>query len=68
MPTVSVWSGFWWAYEAASFVLPVDCDLPVQLIGEGNPGNGTIVVVGVNTTKGHHTALLGVTMEENENF
>lgn len=66
MPTVSILSGFWWTCEAISVVLPVHCDLPVQLIGEGNPGDGTIVVVGISTTKGHHTALLGVTTEESE--
>lgn len=55
-------------YEAVCAALPVHCDLPVQLIGEGNPGDGTIVVVGVNTTEGHHAALLRVTTEESENL
>lgn len=46
--------------------LPVHCDLPVQLIGEGNPGDGTSVVVGVRTTESHHTTLLRVSTEEIE--
>ena len=47
--------------------LPVHGDLPVQLIGEGNPGDGARVVVGVNTTEGHHTTLLRVTTVESKN-
>lgn len=47
--------------------LPVHCDLPVQLIGEGNPGDWASVMVVVNTTEGHHTTLLRVTTEESEN-
>lgn len=51
-----------------SVALPVHCDLPVQLTGEGNPGDGAVVAVRVNTTKGHHTALRQVTTEESENL
>lgn len=48
------------------FFLPVHCDLPVQLVGEGNPGDWAIIVVGVNITEGHHTTLLRVTTAESE--
>lgn len=54
-------------WDAVSVALPVHCDLPVQLIGERNPGDGTRVMVGVNATEGHHTALMSVTAEESEN-
>lgn len=54
--------------DAASVALPVQFDLPVQLIRKWNPSDGTRVVCGVNTTKGHHTAMLRVTTEENENL
>lgn len=67
MPTL-VWIEFWGPCHAVSVASPVHCDLPVQLIGEGNPGDGAIVVVGVNTAEGHHTALLRVAAEENENL
>lgn len=43
---------------------PVHCDLPVQISGERDPGDGTSVVVGVSASEGHHTALLRVTSEE----
>lgn len=59
----SVWTDF-----RTAVALPVHCDLPVQLTGEGNPGDGAIEVIGVNTTKGHHTALLRVTTENSENL
>lgn len=52
--------------DAVSVALPVYCDLPVQVSGEGNPGDGAIIVVGVNTTEGHHTALLRVSTKESK--
>lgn len=57
-----------WIHLVGTVALPVHCDLPVQLIREGNPGDGAIVVVGVSTTKGHHTSLLRVTAEESKNL
>lgn len=52
------------AWDAVSVALPVHCDLPVQLTREGDPGDGARVVVGVNSSKGHHTATVTVTMEK----
>lgn len=50
--------------DVVCVALPVHCDLPVQIPGERDPGDGTSVVVGVHTTEGHHTALLRVASEE----
>lgn len=48
--------------------LPVHFNLPVELVGDRNPGDGVIVVVRVNTTEGYHTTLCRVTKEESQNL
>jgi len=54
-------------FQGASVALPVHCDLPVLISGEGDPGDAARVVVGVNAAEGHHAALLRVSAEGSEN-
>lgn len=45
--------------------LPVHGDLPVQLTGERNPGDGLVVVLRISATKGYYTAFK-VSVQESE--
>lgn len=59
----SVWFG---CTLQKALSLPVYGDLPVQLTGERNPGDGLVVVLGINATEGYHTTFK-VSVQERQN-